>query len=133
MMLFDEINLAIRLEFQKTKNRTLSKQDKKQGSSSPVQPFQNGFPDAKPHPSSSIWPEPFSWPFSRFVYSVGSAETLTIPGSGNPQYLLSELARTFNERQTTYKVVVPISTGSAGAIRDVTNGTASSSAGLGDR
>ncbi len=62
---------------------------------------------------------------SCFVYSVGSAETLTIPGSGNPQYLLNELARTFNERQTTYKVVIPISTGSAGAIRDVANGTAS--------
>ena len=62
---------------------------------------------------------------SCFIYSAGSAETLAIPGSGNPQYLLNELARVFNERQTAHTVVVPMSTGSAGAIRDVANGTAS--------
>ena len=53
------------------------------------------------------------------------AETLTIPGSGNPYHILTVLAQAFNSRQSEHLVLVPISTGTAGAIRDVTGGIAS--------
>ena len=53
------------------------------------------------------------------------AETLVSPGSGNPHYLLTQLADSFNARQSDHKVIIPISTGSAGAIRDVSSGNAS--------
>jgi len=56
--------------------------------------------------------------------SPGVAEELVIPGSGNPEYVLGRLAEAFNEQQSTHRVVVPPSTGIAGAIRDVGEGTA---------
>lgn len=53
------------------------------------------------------------------------AETLTIPGSGNPYHILTLLAQAFNSRQSEHAVLVPASTGTAGAIRDVTGGVTS--------
>ena len=60
------------------------------------------------------------------VFSGQSAvgEMLTIPGSGNPEFVLSELATAFNARQSEHRVVVPPSSGHAGAIRDVSDGVA---------
>lgn len=52
------------------------------------------------------------------------AEVLTIPGSGNPAYVLGELAKAFNARQTEHRVVIPTSSGDAGAVRDVHEGVA---------
>ena len=53
-----------------------------------------------------------------------SAEDLVIPGSGNPEHVLGELARAFNAGQTRHRVLVPPTTGTAGAVRDVSEGTA---------
>jgi phosphate transport system substrate-binding protein len=50
------------------------------------------------------------------------SEELVIPGSGNPEFVLGELANAFNARQTTHRIVIPSSTGVAGAIRDVSEG-----------
>ena len=54
-----------------------------------------------------------------------SAETLVIPGSGNPEYILTELANAYNKRQSEYRVIVPPTIGTSGALREVTEGTAS--------
>jgi len=51
-------------------------------------------------------------------------EELVVPGSGNPEFVLSELAKAFNTSQTTHRVVVPPSSGHAGAVRDVSEGVA---------
>lgn len=56
---------------------------------------------------------------------LAGAEELTITGSGNPEYLLGELAKAFNARQTQHKIIVPPSSGMAGAIRDVSEGVTS--------
>jgi len=48
-----------------------------------------------------------------------NAEELVIPGSGNPEHVLTILADAFNRQQTRHRVVIPTSTGTAGAIRDV--------------
>ena len=53
------------------------------------------------------------------------AEDLAIPGSGNPEYVLGQLAAAFNKQQSAHRVSIPPSTGTAGALRDVTAGTAS--------
>jgi phosphate transport system substrate-binding protein len=53
------------------------------------------------------------------------AETLVIPGSGNPEHLLGRLADAFNASQTVHTVVIPASTGTAGALRDVLQATES--------
>lgn len=53
------------------------------------------------------------------------AEDLSIPGSGNPEHVLGELAAAFNKAQPTHRVSVPPSTGTAGALRDIEAGTAS--------
>lgn len=45
-----------------------------------------------------------------------------IPGSGSPEYVLAQLAKAFNARQSQHRVVVPPSTGTAGALRDVGEG-----------
>ena len=50
------------------------------------------------------------------------SEELVIPGSGNPEFVLGELANAFNARQKTHRIVIPPSTGIAGAIRDVSVG-----------
>lgn len=54
--------------------------------------------------------------------AVPASAELTIPGSGNPEYVLGVLAREFGARQGSPRVVVPPSTGTAGAIRDVLAG-----------
>ena len=53
------------------------------------------------------------------------AEVLTIPGSGNPEYVLGVLAKAFNAQSGVHRVEVPPSSGTAGALRDVEQGVAS--------
>ncbi len=57
--------------------------------------------------------------------ATAAAETLVIPGSGNPEYVLAELARVFNSQQKQHQIVIPSTTGTAGALRDIKNGSAS--------
>ena len=57
--------------------------------------------------------------------SAALAEDLVIPGSGNPEYVLGQLARAFNRQQLVHRVTVPPSTGTEAAWRDVETGTAS--------
>lgn len=57
--------------------------------------------------------------------SVAAAEDLVIPGSGNPEFVLRQLADAFNRQNKEHRVTVPPSTGTAGAIRDVEAGVAS--------
>lgn len=52
------------------------------------------------------------------------AEDLVIPGSGNPEYVLQALAEAFGRQQTQHRVLVPTSSGTAGALRDVAEGKA---------
>jgi phosphate transport system substrate-binding protein len=52
------------------------------------------------------------------------AETLTIPGAGNPEYVLGQLAHAFNSSQSQHKVVVPETVGTAGALRAIADETA---------
>ena len=61
--------------------------------------------------------------FSFFL--PAKAETLTIPGSGASEYVLNVLAKAFNSQQTQHRVVVPPTTGTAGALRDIASGKAS--------
>lgn len=56
------------------------------------------------------------------VATAAMAEELVIPGSGNLEYVLGELAKAFNAQQAKHRVMVPPSTGTAGAIRDVEQG-----------
>jgi len=56
---------------------------------------------------------------------TGRAEDLVIPGSGNPEYVLDQLSKAFNARQTQHRVAIPPSTGTAGALRDVGEGISS--------
>lgn len=56
--------------------------------------------------------------------SAARAETLVIPGSGNPEYILSEVATIYNNFQNEHRVIVPPSIGTSGALREVTEGTA---------
>lgn len=51
------------------------------------------------------------------------AADLAIPGSGNPERVMTLLATAFNARQTRFQVLIPPTTGTAGAIRDVEAGT----------
>ncbi|MCP5158476.1 MAG: substrate-binding domain-containing protein [Gammaproteobacteria bacterium] len=61
------------------------------------------------------------------LISTGAAvaEELSIPGSGNPEYVLTQLATAFNQQQSQHTVMVPPSTGTAGALRAIEEGTAS--------
>lgn len=52
------------------------------------------------------------------------ADDLVIPGSGNPEYVLQALADAFAKHQPLHRVIVPPSTGTAGAFRDVEAGVA---------
>lgn len=64
--------------------------------------------------------------FSAFaLMPSASAETLVIPGSGNPEYILTVLANAYNTRQSEHRVIVPPTIGTSGALREVTEGTAS--------
>lgn len=56
--------------------------------------------------------------------SIALAEELLIPGSGNPEYVLTQLAKAFNQQQSQHTVTIPPSTGTAGALRDVEAGAA---------
>ena len=53
------------------------------------------------------------------------AEELVITGSGNPEFILNKLAEAFNTSQSLHSVSVPTSVGTAGAIRDIVEGTTS--------
>jgi phosphate transport system substrate-binding protein len=55
---------------------------------------------------------------------AAAAEELLIPGSGNNEYLVARLAEAFNAAQDRHHVSVPSSTGTAGAIRALEEGTA---------
>lgn len=57
--------------------------------------------------------------------SLCCAETLNVPGSGNPEYVLQALAKAFNAQNGEHRVEVPPSSGTAGALRDAEQGTAS--------
>lgn len=59
------------------------------------------------------------------VASAAIAEELVIPGSGNPEYLIEQMARAFNSHQSMHRVSVPSSTGTAGALRALEEKTAS--------
>lgn len=56
---------------------------------------------------------------------AAQAEDLAVPGSGNPEYILGRLADAFNRQHSVHRIAVPASTGTAGALRDVRDGTAS--------
>ena len=58
------------------------------------------------------------------LISAARAETLVIPGSGNLEYILKELANAYNHRQSEHRVIVPPTIGTSGALREVTEGTA---------
>lgn len=53
------------------------------------------------------------------------ADKLVIPGSGNPEHVLRQLANAFNASQGRHQVSIPGSTGTAGALRDVEQGVTS--------
>lgn len=57
--------------------------------------------------------------------SGAAAEELVIPGSGNPEFVLTQLAKAFNSQQSAHRITVPSSTGTAGALRDIGEGKAS--------
>lgn len=54
---------------------------------------------------------------------MAHAENLTITGSGNLEFVLGELAKAFNGSQSKHRVSVPPSTGTAGGLRDLMDGT----------
>jgi phosphate transport system substrate-binding protein len=56
---------------------------------------------------------------------AAAAEELVIPGSGNPEHVLGALADAFNRQQPQHRVLVPPTSGTAGALRDVESGAAS--------
>jgi phosphate transport system substrate-binding protein len=60
-----------------------------------------------------------------WVATTVHAESLVIPGSGNPEYALGALAKGFNAQQAKHQVVIPPSTGTAGALRALAEGSAS--------
>jgi phosphate transport system substrate-binding protein len=62
----------------------------------------------------------------RMAQSVNAApEVLLVPGSGSNEYALTELARAFNAKQDRYRVEIPPSSGTAGGLRALENGSAS--------
>ena len=54
--------------------------------------------------------------------SAVRAEDITIPGTGNCEYILLQLSKAFNASQKRHRVSVPPSTGTAGALRDINEG-----------
>lgn len=66
-----------------------------------------------------------AWVAAIAMANAALAEDLVIPGSGNSEYVLGQLADAFNRQQSQHRVAVPASTGTAGALRDVEAGTAS--------
>ena len=61
---------------------------------------------------------------SLMIGGTALAEIVVIPGSGNPQQVLLVLGEAFHKHQSLHSIVVPPSTGTAGALRDVEAGTA---------
>lgn len=59
---------------------------------------------------------------SSYYAGTACAEVLIVPGSGNNEFVLGEIAKVFNSRQNLHQVVVPPSSGTAGAVRDVSEG-----------
>lgn len=59
-----------------------------------------------------------------FPHATQAAE-LVIPGSGGPEFVLGQLAKAFNARQSQHRVSLPPSTGTAGALRDIEANTSS--------
>lgn len=57
-----------------------------------------------------------------FTPSSTLSDDLIVPGSGNPEFVLKQLADAFNRKQSTHRVIIPNSTGTAGALRDVEGG-----------
>ncbi|MDG4598105.1 MAG: substrate-binding domain-containing protein [Candidatus Contendobacter sp.] len=66
-----------------------------------------------------------AWFVALALTGAAFAEELVIPGSGNPEYVLTQLAKAFNQQQSQHTVTIPSSTGTAGALRDIEAGTAS--------
>jgi phosphate transport system substrate-binding protein len=65
------------------------------------------------------------WALAVFTLATPAlADELAIPGSGNPEHVLQALADAFNAQQPSHRVVLPASTGTAGALRDVESGAA---------
>lgn len=60
-----------------------------------------------------------------FPVADGRGEDLTVPGSGNPEFILRQLADGFNRVQHRHQVTVPVSVGTAGALRDIKSDRAS--------
>lgn len=52
------------------------------------------------------------------------AEQFEVPGSGNPESLLRELAAAFNDQQAVHRVSIPASVGTSGGIRAIEQETA---------
>jgi len=65
-----------------------------------------------------------SYLLSCCTVSLAATTELSIPGSGNPEFALRKLADQYNATQSEIHVTIPISTGTAGALRDVETGTA---------
>ncbi|MDG4552111.1 MAG: substrate-binding domain-containing protein [Candidatus Contendobacter sp.] len=73
-----------------------------------------------------MWPRiVFAWLTALTLMGAAFAEELSIPGSGNPEYVLTQLAKAFNRQQSQHTVTIPSSIGTAGALRDIEAGTAS--------
>ena len=73
----------------------------------------------RPTSPAGAWP---AWAIAGLALVLSAAalaDDLVVPGSGNPEYVLGQLARAFNARQQRHRVIVPPSSGTAGAIRDV--------------
>jgi phosphate transport system substrate-binding protein len=56
---------------------------------------------------------------SALALPAAQAGELVIPGSGNPEHVLRQLAKAFHALQPQHRVSIPPSTGTAGALRDV--------------
>lgn len=55
---------------------------------------------------------------------LSSAAELVIPGGGNPEFVLRQLAQAFALRQPAHKISVPASIGSSGGLREIREGKA---------
>ena len=61
--------------------------------------------------------------FALLAAPLARGENLVISGSGNPEYVLTQLAGAFNQAQAAHTVSIPPTSGTAGALRDVEAGT----------
>lgn len=70
------------------------------------------------------------WRCALFLFGLACAaapavaDDLAIPGSGNAEYVLGRLAEAFNAGQNRHRIIIPPSSGTAGALRDVSEGSA---------